>query len=76
MIGDIIEIIDNIDYSIITTGTIRMIEPDNEDPELKWFYIRANDDRLNIQFDPRIGNYWRIIENKSEFIKFIKPATL
>lgn len=75
-VGDIIEIIDNIDYSIITKGTIRMIEPDNEIPDLLWIYVRANDESLNTQFDPRIGNFWTMTNNNDDHIKSIGPATL
>lgn len=71
--GDIIEIIDDIDYSITHQGTIRLIELDNENPELQWLYIRANEESMNTQFDPRIGTYWRIIENTSnKIINIIK----
>lgn len=75
-VGDIIEIMDDIDYSITTKGTIRLIEPDDEIPDLWYLYVRANDESLNAQFDPRIGNYWTITRANDEHIVSISPATL
>ena len=75
-VGDIIEIMDDIDYSITTKGTIRLIEPDDEIPDLWYLYVRANDESLNNQFDPRIGNYWTITRVNDEHIVSISPATL
>ena len=75
-VGDIIEIMDNVDYSITTKGTIRLIEPDDEIPDLWYLYVRANDESLNIQLDPRIGNYWTITRANDEPIVSISPATL
>ena len=76
MIGSIIEIIDNIDYSIITTGTIRMIEPCEDIPDLYWIYIRANEEELNTNYDDRIGSYWTIVTNQDDHIVSISPATI
>lgn len=76
MIGSIIYIMDQIDPDIKTYGTIRLVEQDNDIPDLQWYYVMANDEMLNVQFDPRIGNYWRIIENTSEYIISIQPPTM
>lgn len=75
-VGDIIEVLDLIDYSIKHKGTIRMIERCEDIPELYWLYIRANDESLNIQYDSRIGSYWTIITNQDDHIISIKPATI
>ena len=76
MIGSIIYIMDQIDPDIKTYGTIRLVEQDTEIPDLQWYYVMANDETLNVQFDSRIGNYWRIIENTSEYIISIQPPTM
>lgn len=75
-VGDIIEVLDNIDYSITHKGTIRMIEQDDQFPDINWIYIRANDESLNIQYDPRIGNYWTLINANYDNIVSISPATM
>lgn len=75
MIGAIICIMDQIDPEIKTYGTIKFVEQDNEIPELQWLYIRANNEELNTQFDPRFGAFWRIIEDSSDYIASIEPPT-
>jgi len=75
-VGDIIEVLDLVDYTVTYKGTIKMIEPDDEIPELRYLYVRANDESLNIQNDPRIGSYWTIVRTNDERIINISPATL
>ena len=75
-VGDIIEVLDLVDYTVTYKGTIKMIEPDDEIPELCYLYVRANDESLNIQNDPRIGSYWTIVRTNDERIISISPATL
>lgn len=67
-IGDEILICDDIEWeTVIHKGTIKLIEPDNEMP-LSWLYIRACDESMNTNYDPRIGYFWRIIESVSDLI--------
>ena len=75
-VGDIIEVLDLVDYTVTYKGTIKMIEPDDEIPELWYLYVRVNDESLNIHNDPRIGNYWDIVRANDERIISISPATL
>ena len=75
-VGDIIEVLDLVDYTVTYKGTIKIIEPDDEIPELWYLYVRANDESLNIHDDPRIGNYWDIVRANDERIINISPATL
>ena len=75
-VGDIIEVLDLVDYTVTYKGTIKMIEPDDEIPELWYLYIRANDESLNTQNDPRIGSYWTIVRTNDGRIINISPATL
>ena len=75
-VGDIIEVLDLVDYTVTYKGTIKMIEPDDEISELQYLYVRANDESLNIHNDPRIGNYWDIVRANDERIISISPATL
>ena len=72
----IIEVLDLVDYTVTYKGTIKMIEPDDEIPDLRYLYVRANDESLNIHNDPRIGNYWDIVRANDERIISISPATL
>ena len=75
-VGDIIEVLDLVDYTVTYKGTIKMIEPDDEIPELWYLYVRANDESLNIHNDQRIGSYWDIVRANDERIISISPATL
>ena len=75
-IGDIVEIIDKIDTSISTIATVKLIEPDNEIPDLLWIYLMANEEVLNTNLYPMIGYYWDIIPSNSEYIKLLSRATV
>lgn len=66
--GDIIDIIDDIDYDIIHTCTVRLVEKDEEIDGLYYYYVRSNDESENINYDARIGTFWRLIESNSEKI--------
>ena len=75
-VGDIIEVLDLVDYTVTYKGNIKMIEQYDEIPELWYLYIRANDESLNTQNDPRIGSYWTIVRTNDGRIINISPATL
>ena len=75
-VGDIIDILDLVDYTITHKGTIRMIEPCEDIPDLYWIYIRANEEELNTNYDDRIGSYWTIVTNQDDHIVSISPATI
>ena len=66
--GDVIDIIDDIDYDIIHTCTVRLVEKDEEIDGLYYYYVRSNDENENINYDNRIGTFWRLIESNSEKI--------
>lgn len=70
-VGQIITIYDDIDYNITHNATIKLIEKDEEINGLYWLYLRANEEELNTNVDPRIGTFWRIIESTSE--KILNP---
>lgn len=75
-IGDIVQILDHIDLETITTAVIKMIEPDEDDENLFWLYLSANNDILNNKYEPKYGFvYWDIINSDSEYIKIISRAT-
>jgi hypothetical protein len=74
-VGDIVRVLDSVDLTTETVGTIRMIEPDNEIPGLCWIYIVANYEPYNTNFDPRIGNYWKIFEMDNKYISLVRRAT-
>lgn len=70
-IGDVVKITDKIDEEVSYAGTVRLIEKDEDIPELYWLYIRANNEELNIYVDPRIGEYFTLIEDCSDRIEKI-----
>lgn len=74
-VGDIVEVIDKIDPDFSNIATIKYIEPDNEYPELNWLYLVANEEVLNINLYPSIGQYWTVMEDSSNYIVFISGAT-
>ena len=60
-VGDLIEVIDQIDPEITNQGTVRLVEPDDVIGG-EWIYIRANDESLNTKQDPRIsGGYFTLL---------------
>ena len=63
-VGNIVEVIDQIDPEIRTQGTVRLVEADDEVGGY-WLYIRANDESLNVLQDPRIpGGYFAILNSE------------
>ena len=65
-VGTLCQLRDLIDYDIKVDCTIRLVEQDDEIPTIFYYYLLANDDNKNIQYDPRIGNYFDIIVNTSD----------
>lgn len=76
-IGDIVEVADKIDpeNQPTTIATIKYIERDN-DLDLYWLYLMANEEILNTNMDPNIGYYWEIISNNSDYIRLLSRATI
>lgn len=67
-VGDVVIVLDDIDYELTNTATIKLIEDDEDIPGLLWLYLRANDESLNTNIDNRIGSFWRVIEYPSDKI--------
>ena len=65
VVGQHIEVCDDIDYTIRNGATIALIESDSDIPQIKWLYLISDNHEMNVHVDQRIGNYWRIIENVS-----------
>ena len=80
-VGDIVTIMDQVDLEHANNGTVKLIESEQvlcegERIPLSWLYIIANDESLNIQFDPRIGNYWRVIADIDPLLGLLQRATV
>lgn len=78
-IGDIVEVADNIDPENQATviATVKLIEQDNEIPELYWLYLVANEEVLNCtDVHPVIGPYWAIREDTNKYIRLLSKATI
>lgn len=68
-IGTRVGIIDEIDPTLITSGTVRYIEVDDEFPDLYFIYVRADHEELNVNTDPKINTtFWKIIDLASEYL--------
>jgi len=68
-VGQEISIKDAIASDEYVSGTVRLIEPDNEIQGLLWLYIRANDESLNTNLLPNSNiTYWTLIESTSNRI--------
>ena len=75
-IGDIVQVLDHIDLETLTTAVIKMIEPDEEDENLFWLYLSANNEILNNKYESKYGfAYWDIINSNSEYITLLSRAT-
>ena len=57
-IGDIVEVLDEIDCETKTIATIKLIEQDEDFNNIFYLYLIANEEALNVNIDQRIGNYW------------------
>ena len=72
-IGDIVEVADKIDpeNNPKVTATIKFIEQDTDIPEIFWLYLVSNDETMNTNFDSRIGNFWDMSVNMSDYIRLV-----
>ena len=52
----------------IVLGVCTGITEDEEIDGLYYYYVRSNDENENINYDARIGTFWRLIESNSEKI--------
>lgn len=75
-IGSVINLIDLVDPTDGAVCTIKLIEQDDEDMALHYYYLYANNDALNIQWDQRIGKYYTIIEHCSPRIIPLSTPTI
>lgn len=48
-------------------GTVVLIEPDFE-LGFRWLYIKSDSDSMNTKWDPRLGSFWRLIEEVNPYI--------
>lgn len=74
-IGTVCNLKDLIEPEISVNCTVRLVEQDDEIPTIFYYYLRANSDEKNIQYDPRIGAYFDIIANGSNRLTVIAPPT-
>lgn len=58
--GTICELEDWINPTNVITCTIKMVEPDEQMPNIVYYYIIANNDELNTKTDPRFP--WRFYD--------------
>lgn len=62
-----ITIIDDI-TGIEGHGTVVMIEPDPEMPDISWIYCVSDNPEMNIQYEPKLNAMiWRIIASISPY---------
>jgi len=75
-VGDIVEVFDKIDPENQRTviATIKRIEPDNDIKGLYWLYLVANEEALNCNIHPLVGNFWEIREHCNAYIKLLSHA--
>lgn len=74
-IGSICTLIDKIDPELGNLCTIRLIEPDEEIEGLVYYYLRAVDDSLNVNFDNRIGSFFKMSNNNDGYLQLISYPT-
>ena len=75
-VGTICNLIDKVDVTRGTVCTIRFVEPDDEITGLYYYYLVANNDELNIQYDPRFGKYFDIVNHDNMYLVAISEPTL
>ena len=76
-IGDIINVYDKIDPDeLVTTAIVKLIEiEENNGVNYTWIYLVSNNDYLNTDFDPRIGNFFMVAEINDKCINKISNFT-
>ena len=74
-VGTVCNLIDLIDPTDGVLCTIKLVEQDDEDQTLFYYYLRANDETKNIQYDSRIGMYFDIIVYSSDRLIVLAPPT-
>ena len=74
--GSIVNVLDRIDPLYKTVCTIRAIEQDDQDKTLYFYYLVANNDELNKNFDPRIGYFFDYLEYCNPRIEFVSAPVL
>ena len=75
-IGTICNLVDKIDYSEGVMCTVRFIEKDEDIENLYYYYLMANNDEKNTQYDPRFGRYFAFVEHGNPFLLPIAKATI
>ena len=74
-VGTIVRIKDRICDDVFVTATIKLVEQDNEIPDLFWYYFIANEEVLNDKLDNRIGLYFDILESTNNRIEVLGKPT-
>lgn len=72
-LGDVVKVVDSIDEDTFTYATIRLLEAD-EEIGLVWLYLVANNHELNTKFDPKVGYFWRLIDNTDPYLTLHQKA--
>lgn len=67
-VGDKVVVINSIDDTNVENGVIVYMELDHETPVV-WLYIKAEKEELNINYDPRFGNFWLLREDGSRYVE-------
>lgn len=71
-LGDIVSVLDSVDMETKIYATVAYIEADSDG--MIWLYLIAINHDYNTEFDPKVGNFWRIIDVDSEYLYFEHPA--
>jgi hypothetical protein len=71
--GCLVEVLDRVDLETTVQGTIRLIEPDIDNPGANWIYIRANEEALNTNQDPRIPGGYYCMMHSTEADQYLLP---
>lgn len=72
-VGSIVRVIDHVTEDRYNIATVKLIEPDEQFPDIFYMYLVANDMALNDKYDPRIGNFWDIRTMNSPYVSLISP---
>ena len=74
-VGTIVKIKDRVCDDVSVLATVKFVEPDNDFPNLYWYYFVANEEVLNDKLDNRFGLYYEILEYCSNRIEVVsEPA--
>lgn len=66
--GTVCQLLDKVTLSDAEICTIKRVEEDEEIPGISYYYLVANNESLNTNYEEGVGNYWQVVESASIYL--------